>query len=829
MPKRNKDNTRALYFTEKLKKRMSTLLDFPCTVLEAPMGYGKTTAVREALRTTDAKLLWQNVYDSGVYDFWMGFCQAFSELNKSLGDSLRQMGMPTDAVLRREMASLIQEVSLENHTFLVIDDYHFVKAVEVDEFLAFFLRNLPKKLHIIIITRLAFLKDIAELRLKGFINHIGVDTLEFAKSDIGKYYSICGVNITEEEQNLLYVRSEGWISALYLFMLEYKLVGSFNQTRDIPELVRKTVYLPLSDELKCFLNCICIFDTFTLEQARYMWSKGNEQNLLHKLISHNAFIKQDRLTGSYQLHNIFTSCIREEFSKEPEEIQKILWERAGEWYFKNNEYMLAMECFYKVGDFERLLFAVAKSKSYSSSGEYKKRIIKYISECPREIYAKHHFAKLVYARRLFTLNENELFIKTCNEFLRDLQEDKTLDENTKDNLLGEYELVMSFAQYNNITRMSEHHQKAYKLLKGPSMLLDTAQNWTFGSPSILYMFYRESGNLSHQLEVMKAAMPYYYKITDGHGMGAEYVMEAEAHFLRGDFKNAEIYVYMAISKAQSKQQDSIILCAEFLQVRIALNKGNYTEISSLLMSMRENLKRQGRYTLLYTMDVCESYIYALLGQPQKITQWIMQGDFSHTKVLFPAMPAVYMVYGRVLLEKREYLKLIGMSEMFLKTASVFPNLLCHIYIYIHLAAAYERIYNRDKAMEQLKKALDLAMADGLYMPFVENGKYIGDMIREWKLQGEYEDMFCEFHNLYRLYNKAVDSICKEYFEEEKHTCLTDREKEVAELAAQGLSNKEIAKQLYITENTVKSRMKGIFRKLSIKSRAQLEVYVNKKS
>jgi LuxR family maltose regulon positive regulatory protein len=829
MQKRNKDGTRALYFTEKLRKRMITILDFPCTVVEAPMGYGKTTAVREAMHTIDAKLLWQNVYDSGVYDFWMGFCHAFSELNKGLGDSLRQMSMPTDAVLRREMISLIQEVPMENHTFLVIDDYHFVKASEVDDFLAFFLRNLPEKFHIIVITRLAFLKDIIELQLKGFINHIGADTLEFEKSDIGKYYSVCGVNITEEEQNLLYVRSEGWISALYLFMLEYKMGGSFGQTRDIPELVRETVYIPLSDELKCFLNCICLFDTFTLKQAQYMWSKGNEQNLLHKLISHNAFIKQDLLTGSYQLHNIFTSCIREEFSKESEEIQKILWERAGEWYLKNNEYMLAMDCFYIVRDFERLLFAVAESKSYSSSGEYKKRIIKYISECPREIYAKHHFAKLVYARRLFTLNENELFIKTCNEFLRDLQEDKALDENTMDTLLGEYELVMSFTQYNNITKMSEHHQKACKLLKGSSMLLDTAQNWTFGSPSILYMFYRESGKLSNQLEVMKEAMPYFYKITDGHGMGAEYVMEAETYFFRGDFENAEIYAHRAISKAQSKQQCSIILCAEFLQVRIALNKGNYTEISSLLMSMRENLKRQGCYTLLYTMDLCEAYIYAQLGQIQKITQWIMQGDYSNTKVLFPAMPAVYWVYGRVLLEKGEYLKLIGLSEMFLKTASVFPNLLCHIYIYIHLAAAYERIYNRGKAMEQLKKALDLAMADSLYMPFVENGKYIGDMIREWKLHGEYKYMFFEFHNLYMRYNNAVDSICKECFVEEKHICLTDREKEVAEFVAQGFSNKEIAKQLYITENTVKSRMKGIFRKLSIKSRAQLEDYINKKN
>ena len=54
--------------------------------------------------------------------------------------------------------------------------------------------------------------------------------------------------------------------------------------------------------------------------------------------------------------------------------------------------------------------------------------------------------------------------------------------------------------------------------------------------------------------------------------------------------------------------------------------------------------------------------------------------------------------------------------------------------------------------------------------------------------------------------------------------LTNREVDVSELASRGLSNKEVANQLFITEKTVKFHLTHIYAKLKIKSRAQLIVY-----
>ena len=54
--------------------------------------------------------------------------------------------------------------------------------------------------------------------------------------------------------------------------------------------------------------------------------------------------------------------------------------------------------------------------------------------------------------------------------------------------------------------------------------------------------------------------------------------------------------------------------------------------------------------------------------------------------------------------------------------------------------------------------------------------------------------------------------------------LTDRELEVLNLVARGLNNREIAKQLFISENTVKNHVRNILEKLQLHSRMEAVMY-----
>ena len=227
------------------------------------------------------------------------------------------------------------------------------------------------------------------------------------------------------------------------------------------------------------------------------------------------------------------------------------------------------------------------------------------------------------------------------------------------------------------------------------------------------------------------------------------------------------------------------------------------------------------HDFIHTVEICEGVIYAYLDQKDKIPARLLEADTGNPRIKFPAYPFFIVMYGRMLLIKGEYLKLIGSAEHFISVCSVFSNLLGYIYSYIYLAAAYRKIFREDEALASLKKALDIAMPDKQYMLFVENCDYIEPLLEKIAAEGSYRDDIDRILELYETFKRSKEQMIKAYFTEEKPK-LTQREMEIARLAAVGMTNIEIGRQLFISPNTVKMALKSIYAKLSINNRALLQ-------
>lgn len=812
-------NTTTLYMRKISMQIMDKIEDYPLTLVTAPIGYGKTTAVHECLKHREAIVLWQTLVDDSVNGFWKGFVRLLAKIDTQSAGLLGKLGVSDDSVFLTEAMELLESIVFLQKTILVIDDYHLLSSNTIDRFFETLVRSVHHNLHIVIISRQEFGDTTTELLREGYCYCVTKNDLEFSPEEILEYYKLCGICLSSSEVVALYNYTEGWISAVYLCMLGFLQEGRLAEQVRLHELIEKVVYRHCSVEEKEFLLQLCVFDSFTLQQAQELYCGGKVPELLQELMAKNAFIKYDARNERYQIHNIFISYLRIMMEKLTWQERQAIFRAAGIWYVTSKDYIQGMKYFYKAADFDKLLATLEEDKGRSINNEHKEALMRYFTECPLLIKQKYPMAALLYATELFALNEVALFAEQCQvilSYIGDLPPGKM-----KKRLLGELEILYGFAKYNDISAMSVHHQQAYALLNSPSELFDNQAPWTFGSPSILYMFYRQSGKLKAAVTEIIQCMPYYSQITVGHGSGAEDVMEAEYYYYTGNFAQTEIKLQQAMAKAEAQQQWSIMVCILFLHARLAFGKGDLSLVMKLLQRMRSEVTNSGQYMLIHIADLCEALFYAYLNQENKLAAWILGGQVAESRLPFPSHGFFYIVYGKVLLLRGEYLKLLGLREEILGIASVFPNVLAQVYIYIYVAVARHKLHHREEAMAALTHAIDRAEPDKLLMPFVENGEELIEILTELANNGKYIEFIKDIKERYGSFVPVVEVIQEKNEIYKNQHNFTSRELEISNLVATGLSNYMIGKTLHIAEVTVKKTLQNIYAKLGIRSRVVL--------
>ena len=212
--------------------------------------------------------------------------------------------------------------------------------------------------------------------------------------------------------------------------------------------------------------------------------------------------------------------------------------------------------------------------------------------------------------------------------------------------------------------------------------------------------------------------------------------------------------------------------------------------------------------------MCEAWLYALLGQPHSAADWLDEGRLEDTRLLFPSVPFLNTVYGQLLLAQGQFTRLIAREENERRLYRVYPMLLCEIYLDIQLAGALERVGEHRAAIIHLSQALNVAMPDRLYLPFVENQEYIAALLCELK-SGPWEKEIGTILEQCAQWRAANLQIQHTAFGQAPSFGLTEKERSIARLAAEGHTHKEIAAQMFLSESRVKACLGSAFQKMGI--------------
>ena len=819
MPKR-KPSFNTIYISERVQECLCPIAHCALTTVVAPMGYGKTTAINwflaEKTKGGKAVAIRMSIYSEKLPMLWRSAQDAFRFAGL---DVLSAYDFPTgEAAATLVLEELCRAFSSgKTAYYLFLDDFHLLRDERAVRFICRISARLPDNAHLIVASRDRFLPAGEIVRLGGNLHQIGMEHLRLNHTELAVYAHRCGAELSEQQLEALLRSSEGWFSAIYLNLRALSERGRLpDASSDIFEMFTAAMIDPLPPGRQEFLAVMGLADEFTAEMARFVTENPETDAIIQDLTCQNAFVTRLPDSQRYRFHHMMKECALRKFRTLPEQSQICYWNRFGSWYGAHGQYLHALGAYGRSGNNDAALTIIEKDAGNLLSALHPEELLERLNACPEEVLTRHPTAILVLMRRLFTWRQIPKMLQLKALLERAIAESPDMPEEERGNLLGECDLIMSFLMYNDITKMSRLHRSASRQMSRPAVTIQAGSSWTFGSPSVLMMYYRAPGELQKETHEMHECMPHYYRITNGHGLGAELVMDAEASFMQGKLREAEIGLERARAAIAGSRQENMALCCDFLELRL-LRSGGRHRLD--IKARAEALLARHDVVLLNMFESILAYYYALLQEPEKIPDVFRLHRLDTVNYFAPGKPMMELIENQVYLAQGEFPRVIGRSEPLLSVCGSLHYALVALHIRLQTASAYEALGNRAMARKLLVRALEDAEPDGFVLPFAENAPYLMDLYLALsrELETPFAASVCELSERW-LSQQQTSGSRQEPIEALRE--LSERERSVAQLMALRKTNREIAETLFLSEGTVKQYINRIYSKLQLTGTAQ---------
>ena len=727
---------------ERINRILSVIYDYPLTIVEAPMGFGKTTAIRSFFASEGNAPLWISFLDSerSASFFWEKFVAEIGRLDANAAARLKALGYPVDAPQMTTVLSILDQIDYPEHTALVIDDYHLLPDLNIKKLIFEMVSERIDNLHLVIITRDTTNINFPELLAKRMCYVVSQQRLKFTGDEIRDYCHMMTDEISDGDLGKIGQYTDGWISLIYLVLLGLERGIPVGMNDNINDLVENVLFNAYDERIQNFLLQLSTMDDFTARQALFVTREENTAGILRKLRKENAFVAYDEASKTYRIHNVLLDYLREKRHFAPEALRE-LYRRLGEWHLENRESIAAYGHLYRAGNVERILAHLDDPDHINVLLNKVEGFHEMFSHTPEELMVRYPLAYLQFI--LFSiLTGDKGTVADCTDRLDRLKEAyevmEGLDDDYRSRIIAETLIIKKLTMFNFLEASGSLNDEILRLLRGrQSYIILRESKFTFGSPHLLYLYFRDPGTFKHTARLVAEIMTTYATYTDGCGTGSEYLTLAEYALETGDWEAAELNSFKAIHKARAKTQNGAVICAHFNLIRLYILQGKITAGIEMLKQLERDVSEINYPLYNTTIDMCKGYIYACLGQAEKIPYWLQAGDMTTADLFYQGLAFNYIVYGKAVMVSRKYLELEMLAESFREHFSIFSNQLGFIHNLIFEAMAKRHLYGIEEGAAVLANALSMGQADQIIMPFAENAPHIIDMLRAIPNKNEY--------------------------------------------------------------------------------------------
>jgi LuxR family transcriptional regulator, maltose regulon positive regulatory protein len=313
--------------------------------LSAPPGSGKTVLLRSWITVTGlaACTAWISVpnEEGDPQRLWISLVAA---LRGTAGGAalVRELTAAPDldgwTVLERLLEDL---ASLADRTWLVIDDLHELSSAEALRQLELLIMRAPPALRFVLVTRQDLRLGLHRLRLAGELTEIRAADLRFSRTEAQALLDAAGVTLSPSALDLLYDRTEGWAAGLRLAALSLAghpepdrfAAGFGGSERTVAEYLLAEVLERQSEDARQLLLRTSVLERVNGELADLLTGRSGGERVLQRLEEAGAFvISLDARRSWFRYHQLFADLLQLELrGSEPAELPA-LHEAAAGWY-----------------------------------------------------------------------------------------------------------------------------------------------------------------------------------------------------------------------------------------------------------------------------------------------------------------------------------------------------------------------------------------------------------------------------------------------------------------------------------------------------------------
>ena len=831
------------------------------TLLSAPAGFGKTTLVCTWAKQVGRPIAWLSL-DEGDNDlprFLTYFVAALQTIDRDIGKGLLAVLQSPGAVnVEAVLITLINDIAeFPDDVVLILDDFHVIESQPIDKAITFLLEHLPSQMRLVIASRIDPSLPLSRLRAREQMTEIRADDLRFTTDEAAAFLNqVMEFDLNVQDIAALELHTEGWIAGLQLAALSMK---DLKQSSEIVEFINSFTgsnrYIQdyLADEVlrqqprgtKDFLLHTSILNRLSAplcDAVRFgitetTTKQDNSQRILESLETANLFIVPlDNDRCWYRYHHLFADLLQQRLHQGQPDVVDKLHIRASAWYERNGLEIEAFQHAAAGNDIERAARLVEGEGMPLTFRGAAAPVLNWLESLPTSVLDARPSLWVAYASALNFSGQPtgaEQKLQAAEVALGGAEpDDKTQD------LVGHIAAIraMMAVSLNQVETIITQSRRALEYLHPDNLHVRTATTWTLG---YAYQLQGDRAAASRAytevITISQASGDIISTLAATTGLGTIQESENKLFLAAESYRRGlqlfgdqpqpvacETYLSLArvlyewndLDAAQQHGQQSLQLarqvesidtfavCGAFL-ARLKLTQGDVAGAAALLAPADQFMRQHNFVDRMH--EVAAVQVLTLLHQGDLAAA----ADLAEKHDLPLSQARVHLAQGdtsaalTVLEPLRQQIEVKGWEVERLE-------------VIVLQAVANHAHGETEKAVQLLSEALSLAEPGGFVRTFVDEGAPMAQLLYEAAAHGIMPDYAGKLLDTFAIDEQGDTTPSPQRLVEP----LSQREIEVLQLIAKGLSNREISAMLFLALDTVKGHNRNIYGKLGVKNRTQ---------